>query len=203
MMRDCEDGEMRDLLPLFARGKLPPADRARVDAHVAHCEACAAELEVLRAVSLAFSVPALDAARIANALPVRRRASGGVPFRRQSLWRIAASLTLMITGVATVMVVRQRAASNPAAATAPRDTGGPASPGGAVPAASVASSGAQPAAGAAEGGLGFGVSLSDLTDAQLETLLGSLDRIEANVPPDPEKMAKPIVPPTADSSTRN
>lgn len=200
MMRDCPDGEMRDLLPLLATSRLSHAVRARVEAHVAGCAACARELELLRAVGRAFDVAPLDAARIAQALPGRRRSAGVRPFHSQPLWRIAASLTLMIAGTAGVMVVRQRAARAPVVQVAMGDTGVATSPNGAR-----GVSGASAAGGTdvAQGQLGFGVSLSDLTDAQLETLLGSLDGIEANVSPDPERMSKPIVPAPDDNSKRN
>jgi hypothetical protein len=70
-MRDCPDDELRDLLPDFAADRLVEADRARVVAHVAACDACAAEVELLREARQALrqDVPDVDVGRILAALP--------------------------------------------------------------------------------------------------------------------------------------
>ena len=200
MMRDCPEGDLRDALPLLAHGKLAGAERARVEAHVAECATCAAELDLLRAVARAYDVARIDSATIVAALPVARARRESRPFHRQPLWQLAASLTLMIAGTATVMLVQRRAMPDRVATVASIDSGAAATPAGSTAVqASAQATTDKPAAA-----LGFGVSLSDLTDAQLETLLSSIERIEGRVSADPEVMAKPIVPTgTATTGKRN
>ncbi len=73
-MRDCENGEIRDLLPEYLHDALEPVARARVEAHLASCDACAAELSLLRGIRGALSrAPAVDVSRIAES--VRRATS--------------------------------------------------------------------------------------------------------------------------------
>src|SRR5688572_13973165 len=70
-MNDCLSAEMRDALPDVVHGRLEAAKLAEVEAHVASCDACAAELELLRAVVASMPVaPAIDVQRIVAALPV-------------------------------------------------------------------------------------------------------------------------------------
>ncbi|MDA1080528.1 MAG: zf-HC2 domain-containing protein [Gemmatimonadetes bacterium] len=208
MMRDCPDGETRDLLPLFARGRLAPLDQARVESHIETCGECAAELRLLREVARAYDVAPVDVSTIVAGLPTRRPARAGVPFHRQPLWRVAAGLTLMITGAAAVLLVRDQPAldlglsSIDSLALAP--TGGGKGLVSSVPvtgaAAGTTAASTDPIGGGAPA-MGFGVSLSDLTDAQLESLLASLERIEGTVLPDPETMAKVINPSGSDQDT--
>ncbi len=188
-MRDCPDGVMRDLLPVYAAGRLGAEQHAAVEGHLAACAECRAELELIRAVIRAYAVPVPDAAVIAAHIRPRRRVTGSVPFHRQPLWRVAATATLMIAASATYVAVRSggggpRAIPDSAArlvagvdASRP-DTG--ATPVTAAPLATGTS-------------VRLGVSLADLTDAQLEALLAAMEGIEGNVLADPEVMAKPII----------
>jgi hypothetical protein len=65
---------MRDSLPDFVHGHLDAVRMAEVRAHVAECEECAAEVELLSHVlASAAPVPPMDVARIANALPLPTR----------------------------------------------------------------------------------------------------------------------------------
>jgi hypothetical protein len=70
-MSECLNTELRDLLPDVAAERLSGSERARVAAHLASCESCAAEVELLRAARRVMSqgVPVLDVARIVAALP--------------------------------------------------------------------------------------------------------------------------------------
>jgi hypothetical protein len=185
---------MRDLLPLLVSGRLAAADEARVNAHVKGCADCAAEVELLRAVGRAYPARQVDVATIAAKLPVRRRGGAGVPFYRQPLWRVAASLTLFIAGTATLMVVRGRApeiGTPVAALPAVPDTGTPAT----SPETTLASSApsAVPQQGRGTPSLSLGADLSGLTDAQLQALLTSLDRLDSRPQADPTTLATPII----------
>lgn len=192
-MRDCPDGAMRDLLPIHAAGRLDAGERAAVDAHLAACADCRAELDVLRAVGRAYAVPTPDVAAIVAAITQRGAARppqpAAVPFHRQPLWRLAASVTVIIAATATYVAVRgdgsgpQAVADSVAQLAAGGMVQGPDTDV-AVPVAG------DPVAGTA---IRLGVSLSDLSDAQVEALLASMGGMEGNVLADPEVMAKPIV----------
>ena len=43
-MRDCPDGAMRDQLPLYVSGRMDARARLAVDAHLACCADCTAEV---------------------------------------------------------------------------------------------------------------------------------------------------------------
>ena len=69
-MNECVMTEVRDALPDLLHGRLSELDMATMKAHVESCPACRAELALLREVrSAAPLAPAIDAARIAAALP--------------------------------------------------------------------------------------------------------------------------------------
>jgi anti-sigma factor RsiW len=46
--RRCTDRSVRDLLGLYALGRLGPGDKARTSSHVGRCPSCAAESAGLR-----------------------------------------------------------------------------------------------------------------------------------------------------------
>src|SRR6266496_3560053 len=121
-MTECLNAEMRDALPDYLNGTLDAARTAEVRGHVAACDECAAELELLRVVAAsAPSAPPMDVARIANAIPTPARhgfmihRGGGeaaqspppptvVPIRaRRGVWsrpsvKIAAGLAIVTAG---------------------------------------------------------------------------------------------------------
>ena len=200
MMRDCPDGDIRDLLPLYATDSLAAADRARVEAHVGGCADCASELELLRSVAKAYDVPPVDVAAIAARLP-RARVKPRVPFHRQPLWRIAASITLVIASVATVEMIKQgRGVDGMVGASAPTvdsSTGQP------VESTIAMADGGSAGAVVSDGPRAtFGGTLADLSDAQLEALLVSIDALDGNVLADPEIMATPIVSSSPETDSR-
>jgi hypothetical protein len=65
-MVDCPRDDIRDLLPDLVHDQLEPEARARVERHVAECEECLAEVELLRSLrATVFATPEVDADRIA------------------------------------------------------------------------------------------------------------------------------------------
>ena len=119
-MRDCEDGEIRDLLPDHARGALVGAERARVEAHLAACPDCRAELALLHAVRAARPTPMLapaEVARIVAAMPragTRTAETPGVVSldahraRAAVPWYRVAAVAAVLVGVAGVGVFGHR-----------------------------------------------------------------------------------------------
>ena len=78
-MSECTNGEMRDLLPELVNGRLDAEQQLAVEAHVAECAECAAEVTLLRSLRPALmSAPVVDTHRIAAAV----RAQTAAPRQR-------------------------------------------------------------------------------------------------------------------------
>lgn len=199
-MRDCADGAMRDLLPLYVRGKLSTPDQGRVESHVGSCADCAAEVDLLRAVSRAYPAPAVDVASIAARMPSRRTVRAAIPFHRQPLWRAAASLTLFIAGTATVLLVRGREPAVPQVGLMQPTAHQGSSAAETTLAMAAVTGNASPRSGAL---LSLGTELSDLTESQLESLLGSLDGLDLRPQADPMTIATPIIQDRTQAPDRN
>jgi anti-sigma factor RsiW len=189
-MRDCPDAAIRDLLPLFVSGRLDDVEQARVEAHLQGCSDCSAEVELLRATVQAYDVAPLDAAAIASRIPTARAAKRGRPFHSQPLWRAAAAITIMIAGTATMMLVNRPDFATTDLTMGRPDTGSAViAPGaGAV----TPESAALVAIARPEKSISFGSNLSDLTDAQLEALLASVDKMDGSVVTDPEALVPKV-----------
>ena len=195
-MMDCSSAGIRDLLPEYAHGRLAAAERVAVEAHVAGCADCAAELSLVRAVASALSAaPATDVARIVAALPAppRRPVAGVIPIEsrrsRDRRWgaprRFAAIAAVLVAAVALSLAGRRGAMDEGARvapvaplspiAVAPSETSG-ATVGAGAPAAAVPSGVVVARASNAELSVGGGV--SDLSDDAIRSLLGDIERID-------------------------
>jgi hypothetical protein len=219
-MFDCANVEMRELLPELASGALDAATRARVEAHLAGCAECAAELETLRLVRAEFSrAPRIDTRRIVAALPrpaapaapPATRAHARVPAGRWMDWRVAAAVTMITVGGLSVAVTDRmrvgtdvdtpsgRIDSTTAAAsptTRPSDTGR-ATDSGRGP--GFAAAGVAPATRAQ---LSFGGGVGDLDTQTIEALMSALDEIDrAPVAPSAEPDRTPVLPAIGDGTS--
>ena len=192
-MTDCPNADVRDLLPDLLHGRLDAGTRARVEAHVSTCAECAAELSVLRSLrDTMHDVPAMDTAAIVAAIPSHAR-----PRHRSWVsWRIAATITVLLGGASSLLVLRNgadryvdTARVTPAAVAVTRApaTGAPAVDVAAPRSPAVEStSRMQPPAitsrtvvPAASRELAMGVSMSDLSDRELTALLKAIDELDA------------------------
>lgn len=133
-MTDCPNGGVRDALPDYLHDRLEPARRAEVESHLTTCEACRAELSLLRDLRATLRrAPVVDVAAIAAAIPPHRER----PTRTWATsWRAAAAVVAIAVGGTSIALLRTRAPAAPADV-APY-----------VRAESVASRGAQPIAAA-------------------------------------------------------
>ncbi len=128
-MTDCPSAEIRDRLPDLLHDRLDANARAAVEAHVAGCVDCQAELEVLRGVqsSLMARTPRVNVNAIVAALPAppaNTGADAGAPIplasrRRQPWfdWRVAASIAVLAIGAGAAsyeLVRHSREAESPA-----------------------------------------------------------------------------------------
>ena len=162
-MRECSNAAMRDLLPDVVHGTLGAAQRAEVEAHVAACEACRAELALLQRIRAAVPVPSVDTAAIARALPAYQPSRSK---RVAPLLRIAAGLVL-VAGAAS-LVLRN----------------GPREP---VPIDTLAQ------AAATAPVLSLGENFQDLSDSDLEALADELQALEAVMSEEPEEIVVPLI----------
>jgi len=193
-MRDCADGDVRDLLPDFVHETLAEAEQARVGAHVSSCADCAAEVALLRTIGACLPAPAVDVRRIVAALPafpggvVRRPAFPARP------WRFAAAATVLAVAGISLAVVQGTflaAGSGRATVAAPDAvTRTRVAPVGTV--GETLASVVRPVKDAA--GLAFDGGLADLTDKQLQSLLGEIDALDAKPSAEPESPVGNIVP---------
>jgi anti-sigma factor RsiW len=184
-MSDCPNAEIRDVLPDLVHGTLRGEELARVEAHVAQCADCAAEVAMLRTARRALlRAPAVDVARVAAAVQ-RGRVAGRSTARRRvgAGWRVGAGIAALAAGVAFVTVLtkprRLDAPAPPAVATAPQQ----------LPRPSTSGTVLVPVGGgsAAEvAGLGVSGALGELSDSDLRALLDDIDRLEAAPAPEPD-----------------
>jgi hypothetical protein len=203
MMNDCADGDMRDLLPGYVHGTLSSAERSVVAAHLATCEACAAEVELIRSASRAFPAPRVDVSKIVAALPVppRRRTQSAFWARAQ---RIAAAIGIVAIGALSAGTLLDwgrkpdRPSQRPAPATSAGSTLVAVTPVSPVPpvVGSPAPEVRTPASvSRGHPAMSFGGGLSDLSDDELDTLLSELDGLDALPSVEPETHVTPILPP--------
>ena len=115
-MNKCSDTEVQDMLPDLLHRSLGDAERQRVEAHVAGCESCREELEVLRTVkSAAVFAPTIDTDRVVRQIPPYRSVVPGIeaPARyRPVQWLVAAAAALVVV-VGGSMLISRQASSRP------------------------------------------------------------------------------------------
>lgn len=201
-MNDCSNAEIRDQLPDLLHERLSVSARSAVLAHVDGCIDCRDELELLRGMrgAIAAATPRVDIAYIVGALPkAPARATTPIAARRRwTDWRVAAAVTLLVAGGSSVAILN-RAPGAPKAGVAVRipitetpssptriDTLAPrvgaSNPVAAAPRPTLASVDDQDATTDAGPDGRFG----GLSEAQLKTLLGEIDRLEAVPVTEPE-----------------
>jgi predicted anti-sigma-YlaC factor YlaD len=105
---DCTNAELRDLLPDVLHGSLTAADRARVEAHVAACSDCRAELALLQRVFASYPAPHVNASAVVGSI-----ASYGVRHSQRTrlpqYMRIAAAIAIVSLGGASYSLLTRGA----------------------------------------------------------------------------------------------
>lgn len=199
---ECVEG--RDALPDLLHGRLTGEARARADAHVAMCVACAAEFALLRAARRAIvaGAPPVDAAAIAGA--VRKATVQGAhgsgltarpvtvriaPHVARTTWRgsrqlraLAATVLVVIGAGALVYGRASRDLGTPATSDAPgvaMTSAGTAGPTGARE--SSIDTAREGAAVLAVAGPALGARFDDLTDEELRAVLAAIDGTDASL----------------------
>ena len=125
-MNSCSEVETREMLPDLLHDKLDAGTRARVERHIAGCEACGEELEVLRTVKAAATfAPKIDVNRVVGHIAPYAKIVPEVEAPRRSRlvsWLVAASFLVVIAGGGSLLVVQQKDAVAPYPTIAPRRT---------------------------------------------------------------------------------
>lgn len=198
-MTDCSNVEVRELLPDYLHELLAAAVRVSVERHLAQCATCREELAALRlarAVMSSVRAPSVDVAGIVRALPrpvapsTTAARSPARPFavlrpsprRTSTVLRIAAVVTFVSLGGISVAVTR---AYFGGAAVPPQGSQVAVSPDTPTVAA-VMPSDDPSTGGRTAGGVTLHSSWHDLDDAELESLMGALDDLEAVPLAEPE-----------------
>lgn len=203
-MTDCMNAEIRDELPDLVHDRLSASRRSEILAHVATCADCRDEIELLRAARAMFDrqTPRIDVNYVVNALPLakpRAVRATPVPSRRRtwSDWRIAAAITVLVAGGSSVAVLSRDHGGSAVV----RDTLQPSSPVAVVrpdtmPSPPQAAPARVPRAEAAPNTVvaseeqGIGSSrLNDLSEQQLQTLLGEINQLQSTPITDPEPVS--------------
>ena len=122
-MNSCMEIETREMLPDLLHGKLDASERARVEKHVAGCEECREELDVLRTVkAAAIFAPTIDVNRVVGHIAPYAKITPEVeaPARsRMVSWLVAASFLVVIAGGGSLLVVQQKDSVTPYATSTP------------------------------------------------------------------------------------
>ena len=98
---------LQDLLPWYATGRLDPAEHARVEAHVAGCPDCQAELQVERRLAAEVAQLPLGVEQGWRRMQARLRAEPAAPPRAKAAaalfpwagWATAAATVIAVAGV--------------------------------------------------------------------------------------------------------
>jgi len=208
-MNDCSNAEIRDQLPDLLHERLDASVRAVIAAHVAECVDCRDELELLRSIhkTLIARTPRVDVAYVIGALPKAPVAAPvapasqirALPHRRWSDWRIAAAVTVLVAGGSSLAVLRRTpttvetrppitdtavSQAAPVAPTAGQST--PATPAATPKAVSTVATTVDTDASGDDGPDGR---FAGLSDAQMQVLLGEIDRLQAVPVTEPDPVA--------------
>ena len=199
-MTECTNLEMRDLLPDYARGALADAAVAAVERHLADCASCRAELAVVRNAQAVLGVtPRVDTSRIAAAVvrsaAIRRGATTAVAqARRRRAWAAAPSRRMWLAAASLVAVAGAAALATrsdpPASVTdSPRVVAQVDAPTTPAPSGTARSAPVEPVVQPSRNNeLSVGGGLTDLADAELESLLRELEGLDAQFEVEPANL---------------
>jgi anti-sigma factor RsiW len=107
-MNKCIDSDIQEMLPDLLHRALADGERQRVQAHLATCESCQEDLEVLRTVkSAAVFAPSIDVDSVVRQIPPYRTIVPATerPARTRVVsWLVAASLAVVVLGGGSILL---------------------------------------------------------------------------------------------------
>ena len=203
-MNSCMETEIREMLPDLLHGTLDAGARERVETHVASCDECSEELDVLRTVkAAAIFAPTIDVNRVVGHIaPYATIVPEAEAPRRSRLvsWLVAASFLVVIAGGGSLLVVQQKDSVAPYASVAPSR-----------PVAVAPAPVNRPAAGTtnvatadrpAVHALALGTGVETLTDSDLRQLMTDMGNFDALPASEPEPVINVDNGDNADQGTR-
>jgi anti-sigma factor RsiW len=190
-MNKCTDIKIQELLPDLLHGSLDDHARSEVEAHLASCESCREDLDVIRTVkSAAIFAPSIDADRVARQIPPYRMIVPGVeqPARTKMIsWLVAAGLVLAVVGGGSLVISKQSVRpAGPVAAIVPESikiTGGSTQAESTVRATGTSKSAASDVPAPA---FAIAANVDDLSDGNLVQLMNDMDQFDALPAAEPE-----------------
>jgi hypothetical protein len=180
-MNECAENEIQEMLPDLLHGTLAADMKVRVEEHLASCEQCREDLEVLRAVkSAAVFAPVIDIDRVVRQIPPYRTIVPAIErpaATRVVSWLVAASLAIVVGGGGSLILARRDA---PTARPAVVSTQSPASPS-VQPTAepSAPSQDVVPGAQAHTHALALATDVEALSDGSLQQLMSDMAQFDA------------------------
>ncbi|HEV7837466.1 MAG TPA: zf-HC2 domain-containing protein [Gemmatimonadaceae bacterium] len=186
-MNKCTDSDTQEMLPDLLHGTLAADARARVEAHLATCEECREEVEILRTVkTAAVFAPRIDVDRVVRQIPPYRTivpATERPASTRMVSWLVAAALAVVVIGGGSLVLTRPNAgtAPSPVATTEPSQvlpSTQPTLAGSGIPdrvpaKSAVATATARPRA------LALAANVDDLSDGDIVQLMNDMSRFDA------------------------
>ena len=201
-MSECANVEVREMLPDLLHGALQGEVRDGVERHVAECSDCEAELALLasaRRAMAALPVSAVSVASIVRALPLPDRRPDVRPAlqpdvrlalqpaaRRRApsmAFRLAAAVSFISLGGISVAVARSYFG---ASETIVADSVVSLRTDSVIPVSPATNAGVVPGASATTRAVSMLAGISDLGDADLESLFGELETLEAAPAAEPD-----------------
>jgi anti-sigma factor RsiW len=190
-MNKCTDSEIQELLPDLLHGSLDDRARREVEAHLASCESCREDLDVIRTVkSAAIFAPVIDADRVARQIPPYGII---VPAREQPArtkmvqWLVAAGLLIAVVGGGSLVMSKQTRTSTGAAVAVGNGASGTQSSyivTDTPPIVPVSTP--DEAAPGHSHALALGSNVDDLSDGNLVQLMNDMDQFDALPAAEPE-----------------
>ena len=196
----CVDAEVKEALPDLLNGRLSAFDTATMNAHVESCADCRAELELLRqAKSSALLIPAMDALKIASAIPPYPRIPAHVEPSRPITARFkalrVAAVAVLVAAAGLVWSVTSRDVAEPITRTAVNTANPDASvalPGTVGASSTESASAAKVSSETHAASLSLVGSTSDLSDSDLELLVAELDEMEPMPAEEPQSFTNTV-----------
>jgi anti-sigma factor RsiW len=191
-MNECTENEIQEMLPDLLHGTLAADVRGRVEAHLASCEQCREDLEVLRAVkSAAVFAPVIEIDRVVRQIPPYRTIVPAIErpaATRVVSWLVAASLAIVVVGGGSLVLTRRDmpiappavGSTKPPASTPAQTTADPISP------SKTVVPGAQPHTYA----LALAGDVEGLSDGSLQQLMSDMAQFDALPAAEPD----PVMP---------
>jgi hypothetical protein len=191
-MNKCTDTQIQEMLPDLLHGSLDERAREEVEMHLATCESCREDLDVIRAVKgAAVFAPVIDVAHVVRQIPPYRMVVPGVEHpthTRIVTWLVAAGLLVAIVGGGSALYSR-RTTQTPTVAVI--DSGLPkiaksSSSGQSHNAPVPKSTPIEALAPAHARGLALASDIENLSDGNLVRLMNDMDRFDALPAAEPE-----------------